>query len=197
VARFSNKEEYEKWKAERLAISKDSAPEGKGDEPRKTEEKKTEKKCPYCAMMIPMESRICPHCRKNQPSMAIAGIALAIIVVFILIYFVGNFIDNSAKSSSPYRPSDIEACAYSREMVKVFLKAPATAEFPSDACNARVQGTTVSISSYVDSQNGFGAKLRTPYAWTGRYDSTAKKWAVDYFALGNKIVIADGKPASP
>jgi hypothetical protein len=133
---------------------------------------------------------------KDAPQKRVLVLAVCIILAAAL------FVLYSSRNQEPDHKSstwvnDVDACVYSRNMVKALLLSPGSAEFPSDACNARVQGNTVSISSYVDSQNGFGAKLRTPYAWTGRYDSTAKKWAVDYFALGNKIVIADGKPASP
>ena len=55
----------------------------------------------------------------------------------------------------------------SREFVKRRLRAPATAEFP----NARDAGVSVKylgdcthdVSAFVDSQNGFGAMIRSPY----------------------------------
>jgi hypothetical protein len=106
-------------------------------------------------------------------------------------------IQTAVDRATAISPSETDACVYSREMVKSVLKTPSTADFPSDACNAKVEGDTVTISSYVDAQDNLGAKLRTPYAWTGRYDPAAKKWKVDYFAMGDKIIIADGKITSP
>jgi hypothetical protein len=131
-------------------------------------------------------------------------ISIAIITIVAFFAFVwymtrgdDQVIQTAVDRAAAISPSETEACVYSREMVRAVLGTPSTADFPYDACNAKVEGDTVTISSYVDAQDNFGAKLRTPYAWTGRYDPAAKKWKVDYFAMGDKIVIADGKPASP
>ena len=43
-----------------------------------------EKKCKYCAMMIPKEAKICPHCRKKIPTSGITGLVIIIIFVFII-----------------------------------------------------------------------------------------------------------------
>jgi len=42
-----------------------------------------EKKCKYCAMMIPKEAKICPHCRKNIGS----GSNLWVILILLLLIF--------------------------------------------------------------------------------------------------------------
>lgn len=41
-----------------------------------------EKKCRHCAMMIPKEAKICPHCRKKQETSIVVWI-LALIFIFI------------------------------------------------------------------------------------------------------------------
>ena len=41
-----------------------------------------EKKCKHCAMMIPQEASICPHCRKKQGTST--GVKI-LAVIFILI----------------------------------------------------------------------------------------------------------------
>jgi hypothetical protein len=43
-----------------------------------------EKKCKHCAMMIPDEAKICPHCRKRQGMPVIGGI-LVVFIFFVLI----------------------------------------------------------------------------------------------------------------
>lgn len=45
-----------------------------------------EKKCKYCAMMIPKEAKICPHCRKKLTS-SWGCMAAIIIFAFIMIWF--------------------------------------------------------------------------------------------------------------
>lgn len=47
-----------------------------------------EKKCKYCAMMIPKEAKICPHCRKKQGMSLLVKFALGFIGFILL---VGNF----------------------------------------------------------------------------------------------------------
>ena len=44
-----------------------------------------EKKCKYCAMMIPKEAKICPHCRKKQKR---SGLFLVLVILFFFIMIV-------------------------------------------------------------------------------------------------------------
>ncbi len=56
---------------------------------------------------------------------------------------------------------------YSKEYVKLRLKAPSTAKFPeSERDNTSIsrEGQVYTVVSWVDSQNSFGAMLRTVYA---------------------------------
>lgn len=45
-----------------------------------------EKKCKYCAMMIPKEAKICPHCRKKMPISYGAGCAIIVVFGFLLVW---------------------------------------------------------------------------------------------------------------
>ena len=40
-----------------------------------------EKKCSYCAMMIPKEAKICPHCRKKMP-LKVSTLIITAFVIF-------------------------------------------------------------------------------------------------------------------
>ena len=44
-----------------------------------------EKKCSYCAMMIPKEAKVCPHCRKKMPISSAAGFIIIIISTIAII----------------------------------------------------------------------------------------------------------------
>lgn len=60
----------------------------------------------------------------------------------------------------------IGALIFSRMYVKEHLKSPKTADFASftaSHCTKLTDGKTYKIASYVDSQNGFGAMIRTRY----------------------------------
>ena len=48
-----------------------------------------EKKCKYCAMMIPAEAKICPYCRKKQTSTLLTFIA-ALFFIFLIIGVIRN-----------------------------------------------------------------------------------------------------------
>jgi RNA polymerase subunit RPABC4/transcription elongation factor Spt4 len=65
---FKNKEEYQKWKADRIKQIEEK-PTLKQEEPilqASVKEASIEKKCRYCSMAIPKEAKICPYCRKRQ-----------------------------------------------------------------------------------------------------------------------------------
>ena len=57
----------------------------------------TEKKCKYCAMMIPDEAKICPHCRKPQGWTRPAKSCLAGMIIIAFLMIVANY--NSPPSS--------------------------------------------------------------------------------------------------
>jgi hypothetical protein len=56
----------------------------------------------------------------------------------------------------------------SQQFVRDRLKAPSTAEFPiamdDDDQYRKINDSTFKVESYVDSENGFGAKIRTNYS---------------------------------
>lgn len=101
---------------------------------------------------------------------------IAIIVVLIILYNQGkqpivdtnNPINSSISSDSDKVTLDEEIAVIMvvKPYVTEHLKAPATAQFPNDSdLYAQVIKTDngYSISSYVDSQNGFGALIRSYY----------------------------------
>ena len=48
-----------------------------------------DKKCKHCAMMIPEEAKICPHCRKQQGWSVLHKIGLVILIAMVISFFVG------------------------------------------------------------------------------------------------------------
>ena len=72
------------------------------------------------------------------------------------------------------------AYVMSQNFVKQRLKAPGSAEFPylngRDVVSASDHKCTFYVSAYVDSQNGFGASIRTYYKATMTYDRNEKLW---------------------
>jgi hypothetical protein len=189
---FKTKEEYEKWKAVRL--QKATKPQVENIEPkpqvRPKAKKPTEKKCRHCAMMIPFEARICPHCRKSQPSTAKAIIIIGIILLFLGPCFIALI---THKETTPQKnteyPTEIDACVQSTHIVENNLKSPSSAKFPWVCSAFRTPAGAWSVHSYVDAQNSFGAMIRTNYIWTAEYNKDKNEWNIIYFKLGDEELI--------
>jgi hypothetical protein len=128
-----------------------------------------EKKCRYCAMMIPGKAKICPYCRKTQ-GWTIGAIIGSILVFLFLMIMLGTMASKDQTSSSPSE-DDLPKLAFykAQEYVRANLKAPASATFPyyDSGSVTRVagdqKGAMFDVISYVDSQNSFGAKIRTSF----------------------------------
>jgi len=70
------------------------------------------------------------------------------------------------------------ACMMAEEFVTPNLKAPATAQFSGfeESCRAYFADGVWTIRSYVDSQNGFGALIRTGYVAKLTYTPDDEMW---------------------
>lgn len=81
----------------------------------------------------------------------------------------GYFTGLTVMKTSPY--SDFEVCAEAGYLVQKALKSPSTAKFPpTSACTIqRLENDGFKVSSYVDSQNGFGAMIRSNWSVTFYY----------------------------
>jgi hypothetical protein len=69
------------------------------------------------------------------------------------------------KATNTEQTLKILALSASQKCVEQQLKSPSTAEFPYGEIEgvSQLSGNTYIINSYVDSQNGFGAMIRTNY----------------------------------
>ena len=139
--------------------------------------------CPECGKQVSDSAPSCPHCgyqlindepeyvfpkkRRKIPSLGWAGIILAIFIIWAMAKNCGGDSDTSNKTKI-YDGHD--AYLESQSFVKKHLKSPSTAEFPyynRVKNNVKYLGTNkYKIDSYVDSQNSFGATIRTNYSCT-------------------------------
>ncbi|MHB8183365.1 MAG: hypothetical protein ACYDDN_06400 [Candidatus Desulforudaceae bacterium] len=106
------------------------------------------------------------------------GIGCLVIVALTLLFVVavsgGGGSDPANNTSAPAEPrpehSAIEAYSMSQEFCRNNLKAPSTAKFPWTAQAVVDLGDgEYKVSSYVDAENSFGAKIRTNYICTVKY----------------------------
>ncbi len=80
--------------------------------------------------------------------------------------------EKEAREAARMCDDHIAAYVATWEFVKVRLRSPASADFPLlDFRHAKVGPCQFAISSYVDSQNGFGAMIRSYYSAVVEHDS--------------------------
>ena len=136
------------------------------------------KKCRECLSDIPFEARRCAHCGTKQPMRLDSRqgkLILALIGVFILAIVVtsasgGSSTSAPAASDAPQQVSLITAYTISQNYVRAILKAPSTADFPfADFKAAKIDDQYV-VEAYVDSQNGFGAQIRSNWRTKLKYN---------------------------
>lgn len=136
------------------------------------------RKCKECGKDISTKAKSCPNCGYIPKK---KGSCLNYLVLIILVYLLVKLFSFSAKygGSSSYRPppeqkssssrrnSDDSGMAFvmSQRFVEQNLKAPATADFCSvlDAKVSNLGNNKYKVSAYVDSENSFGANIRTYY----------------------------------
>lgn len=131
--------------------------------------------CPECSKMISDKADMCPHCgypmgkikkeakKKEETKSAIGWTITCFLVIVLYIAFGKPAFDTPQK---PHEPDDTEAFVMSQSFVEQRLVSPTTAKFPyiGDAYEVtKIDSVTWRIHSYVDSQNRFGAMVRTSY----------------------------------
>ncbi len=115
--------------------------------------------------------------RKMKPFFTISiVVAVFVISVFALTKFIDSRIPTNAPSQSAQpahedKADEMEAIIMAEKIVKQKLVSPSSAKFPrsSETTAVKVDEDTWVISSYVDSQNKFGAMLRTYYIAKVKY----------------------------
>lgn len=101
-----------------------------------------------------------------------------LVLVFLMLVFgvwFGSCMYNAGEEidKTPIEKQDnrVEALVYMQSYVKDQLKAPGTAKFPGSTdpdTQVLKSGTKYTVMSWVDSQNSFGALIRSPYVGSVR-----------------------------
>ena len=116
--------------------------------------------------------------------------AIGCIVVLVLMLVGGvAFCTNQKKAPEKSACEDpFLAYGMAQQFVSERLKAPATADYPSmasgDATVTPLGQCKFLVSSYVDSENGFGANVRTRFTATLTAPETGGTWSLDALQVG-------------
>jgi ribosomal protein L40E len=139
--------------------------------------------CPKCLMQVPIEALVCRYCREKiayskleaYGTIFIAAVALIIFVIFLI---PDNKSPESRQKTADQAKEDqeyndkYEAKDRALFIVKGMLKSPSTAQF-SDPTITKT-ANVFEVIGYVDSQNSFGAMLRTDFTVT--FKKIGDKW---------------------
>jgi curved DNA-binding protein CbpA len=129
-------------------------------------------KCKTCGKEVSITAATCPHCGEKNPVTAKTSGCLTIVLAFFVISIVvGIFSGNKGGSGSSSKYDAFQAQADCEGFVKQNLKAPSSADFASHR-ELNITGSGVgpwTVIGYVDSQNSFGAKIRSTYICTVHY----------------------------
>ncbi|WP_286975094.1 hypothetical protein [Acetomicrobium sp. UBA5826] len=109
------------------------------------------------------------------------GCSIVVIILLVSVFAFAGFKTNENSTNAPSQSAQpahenkadkTEAIIMAEEFVKDRLVSPSSAKFPwrsSETTAVKVDEDTWVISSYVDSQNKFGAMLRTYYIAKVKY----------------------------
>lgn len=123
-----------------------------------------------------------------------------IILIGFFAIIVLSIIFGGGESESPAivdeSPTDSQAHIIAQYFVTDVLVAPSTADFPTyEYSSSRTEDGTWIIRSYVDSQNSFGAMLRTNWIVALRHDdgewADQNNWTLRYLLLGDEEYVID------
>ena len=161
----------------------------------KKENENTTKKCSACMAEIPLKAKKCQHCRAKQKEKI--GRKHLILIGFVVVIFIVlfNMLGDGDNISTPQTQNidGQKAFIISQSYVKSVLKSPASADFPAlDYTATNLGNDKWKVVSYVDSQNSFGASIRTNWTVILTYFdgdwADSNSWHLKELIVDDKII---------
>ena len=156
------------------------------------------KKCPECFAEVPEKAKKCSHCGSKLPqptSMLVKVLAVVFGIGLFTSIFTAVISPPSSAPSVPEQPSayqlKLSVQVYSESFIERLLKAPSTAKF----CHETVTDLGDNrwrVSSCVDSQNSYGAMIRsdweTTLAYLGGDIDSGSNWKLEKVIFDGKVI---------
>lgn len=139
-------------------------------------------KCKECRQLISSKASNCPHCGapNKAPTSLFTWLVLGVVVVVAFNACSGSGRGGNSTASSEPKCDATMAHIMAGNFVKERLKAPTTAKFPyTNAAGVSITplgDCRFAVVSYVDSQNGFGAMIRSRFSATMTSTPDGKTW---------------------
>jgi len=123
--------------------------------------------CKECGGQISKKAIKCPHCGIKLKKGG-SGCLLSFFIAVIVFVGISIYSTSSDSSSEISHPNNFLAYSYAEDAVKKSLKSPSTAKFPrtieKDKHIKYLGNKEYQIDSWVDSQNSFGAMIRSKFS---------------------------------
>ncbi|KES23077.1 MULTISPECIES: zinc ribbon domain-containing protein [Pseudomonas] len=143
-------------------------------------------KCKECGSQVSTKAKACPTCGAKPPKKTIGTLSGLIIIGLAVVVFSKIFGGGSSGSSanqvaSADRCNDpTMAFVMSQNFAKKQLKSPASAKFPyisDDGVSVvKTADCQYQVVAFVDSQNSFGAVLRSTYSVNMESTRDGRRW---------------------
>lgn len=153
------------------------------------------KTCPECKSDIPADAMYCARCGARQKKQYTkVQIISAIILFFGIIWLINSIGSFDVEQQTKTAPDEAEAYVIARNYVKLALKSPATADFPLfDETSINLGDGRFRSSSYVDSQNSFGATVRSNWTAVVKYNSgewaDSTSWTLEELTIDGQQIV--------
>jgi len=146
--------------------------------------------CKTCKKEVAKTAKTCPHCGvespnpKNEGLQAFYGFIILLVIVSVIMYSCSGDDRTPEQIAQDKIESDNRECKnttmagiMSQGFIKERLRSPATADFPFTPVSVTYLGDCVHVvKSYVDSQNGFGAIVRSNTMVKIKYVKEKENW---------------------
>lgn len=162
-----------------------------------TTEKQT-KACPQCKTEIPLAAKKCPNCQSDIRNWWLRH---PVMILIIATPFLIGIITSLAGDSSPTPPAapteyevKLNAGGWAQGYVEQILKSPSTAKFGNDSVEDLGEGR-YRVSNYVDSQNSFGATMRSDWTaimkYSGSSPDNGASWTLERLVFDGEVVFGE------